>query len=85
MSAAIEYRHLRSLTARELVRALLRDGLILVHQKGSHQRFRHPDGRRVSVALHHPGDTYPVKTLKTIIEEQARWTESDLKRLGLLK
>lgn len=85
MSSAIDYRQLRSLTARELVRALLRDRFVLVHQKGSHHRFRHPDGRRVSVALHHPGDTYPVKTLKTIIEEQARWTVADLKRLGLIK
>jgi predicted RNA binding protein YcfA (HicA-like mRNA interferase family) len=47
---AIDYRDLRSLTARELIGALTRDGFYFVRQKGSHQRFRHPDGRRVTVA-----------------------------------
>lgn len=81
----IDYSQLRPLTARELVRAVLRDGFVLVHQKGSHHRFRHPDGRRVTIALHHPGDTFPIKTFKAIIEEQARWTAKDLQRLKLLK
>jgi hypothetical protein len=44
-SMAIDYRGLRSLTARELIAALTRDGLYFVRQKGSHQRYRHPDGR----------------------------------------
>lgn len=83
--AGINYSRLRSVTAREVVRALVKDGFVLVHQKGSHHRFRHPDGRRVTVALHHPGDTFPLKTMKAIIEEQAKWTEKDLKRLGLLR
>ena len=30
-------------------------------------------------------DTFPLKTLKTIIEDQACWTEKDLKRLKLIK
>jgi hypothetical protein len=29
-------------------------------------------------------DTFPPKTLKTIIEAQARWTQADLKRLKLI-
>jgi len=81
---AIGYRGLRSLTARELVAALTRDGFCFVRQKGSHQRYRHPDGRRVTVAPHGGGDTFTVKTLRSIIETQARWTEDDLKRLELL-
>jgi len=81
---AIDYRGLRSLTARELITALNRDGFYFVRQRGSHQRYRHSDGRRVTVAPHGGGDTFTVKTLKSIIEAQARWTEDDLKRLKLL-
>jgi predicted RNA binding protein YcfA (HicA-like mRNA interferase family) len=81
---AIDYRDLRSLTARELIGALTRDGFYFVRQKGSHQRFRHPDGRRVTVAPHRSGGTFNVKTLKSMIENQARWTEDDLKRLNLI-
>ena len=81
---AIDYGGLRSLTARVLVAALKRDGFSFVRQKGSHQRFRHSDGRRVTVAPHAGGDTFSLKTLRSIIESQARWSESDLQRLGLL-
>jgi len=82
---AVDYRRLRSLTARELIAALKRDGFFFVRQKGSHQRFRHPDGRRVTVAPHGDGDTFSVKTLQTIIDSQASWTKDDLKRLNLLR
>jgi predicted RNA binding protein YcfA (HicA-like mRNA interferase family) len=81
---AIDYRGLRSLTARELIAALKRDGFYFVRQKGSHQRYRHPDGRRVTVAPHGAGDTFTLKTLRSIIEAQARWTEDDLRRLQLV-
>jgi len=82
---AIDYRQLRSLTARALIGALVRDGFSFQRQSGSHQQFRHPDGRRVTVAPHGAGGTFTIKTLKSIIERQARWTEDDLRRLGLLK
>jgi predicted RNA binding protein YcfA (HicA-like mRNA interferase family) len=82
---SIEYAHLHSLTAREIISALTRDGF---HQrtgrKGSHQRFQHPDGRRVTVTFHKSSDTFPPKTLKSMIE-QARWSEEDLKRLKLIR
>jgi predicted RNA binding protein YcfA (HicA-like mRNA interferase family) len=81
---AIDYRGMRSLTARELIAALKRDGFFFVRQSGSHQRYRHADGQRVTVAPHGGGDTFSVKTLHTIIEVQARWCEDDLKRLGIL-
>ncbi|MBT7069928.1 MAG: addiction module toxin, HicA family [Anaerolineae bacterium] len=80
----IDYSRLRGLTARRLISALIRDEFFLRSQRGSHQRYRHPDGRRVTVSFHHPGDTFPPKTLKTILEIQAQWNEEDLKRLGLL-
>lgn len=81
---AIDYSKLRSLTAREVIRALLADGFILRSQRGSHRRYYHSDGRRVTVPFHASSGTFVPKTLRSIIEEQARWTEDDLKRLKLL-
>lgn len=80
----IDYSKLRSLTAKTLVTALQRDGFTLIRQRGSHHRYHHPDGRRVTVAFSSPSDTFLFKTLKSIIEKQARWNEDDLKRLGLI-
>ncbi len=82
---AINYSKLRNLTARKLVLALLKDGFSLVRQSGSHKIFRHPDGRRVILSYHKGSQTFPPKLLKIMIEEQAKWNESDLKRLGLIK
>ena len=82
---AIDYSHLRSLTARELVSALARDGFNLDRQAGAHQLYLHPDGRRVTVSFHRPGETFEIKTLRTMIEIQAHWTDEDLKRLKLIK
>ncbi|HEV2425475.1 MAG TPA: type II toxin-antitoxin system HicA family toxin [Terriglobia bacterium] len=81
---AINYSKLRSLTAREVIRALLADGFVLRAQRGSHRRYHHSDGRRVTVPFHSSGGTFVPKTLRSILEEQARWTEADLKRLRLL-
>ena len=49
----------------------LRDGFELRRQSGSHQRFVHPDGRRVTVSSHHSGQTFPPKTLRSMVKEQA--------------
>jgi len=65
--------------------ALLRDGFYLHSQKGSRQRYFHSDGRRVTLSLYSSGDTFPPKTLKSIIEDQAKWDETDLKCLKILK
>jgi predicted RNA binding protein YcfA (HicA-like mRNA interferase family) len=80
----IDWSLLRSLTARELISALIRDGFFLRSQTGSHQRYRHPDGRRVTVSFHHPSDTFRPKTLRRMLADQARWTAEDLRRLGLI-
>ena len=82
---AIDYSKLRSLTAREIVRALLADGFALTAGATSHRRYRHADGRRVTVAYHSGSGTFVPKTLRSMIEEQACWTEIDLKRLKLIK
>jgi predicted RNA binding protein YcfA (HicA-like mRNA interferase family) len=81
----IEWRRLRNLTAREIINALSRDGFVFYNQRGSHQRYRHADGRRVTVTFHRAGDTFPIGTLRSMVGLQARWTEDDLRRLFLIR
>ncbi len=78
---SIDYSKIKSLTARE------KEGFERQRRRkgSSHRRYIHPDGRRVTVAYHKGSATFPFKTLKSMIEDHARWTEEDLKRLGLLK
>jgi predicted RNA binding protein YcfA (HicA-like mRNA interferase family) len=80
----IDWRRLRNLTAREIINALTRDGFVFYNQRGSHQRYRHADGRRVTVTFHRASDTFPIGTLRSMIELQARWGEDDLRRLSII-
>lgn len=80
----IDYSQLRSINPRDIIRALEKDGFFLKRQKGSHRLYKHADGRLVTVSFHHLSDSFPPKTLKSMLEAQARWTEQDLKRLGLI-
>ncbi len=82
--SGIDYSRIRSLTARQRIAALHRDGFALLRQRGSHHRYDHTDGRRVTVAFSSPGDTFVLNTLRSMIERQARWTAEDLRRLDLL-
>ena len=82
---AIDYTKLRSLTTRKLEAALKRDGFLLARKKGATRFYRHPDGRTATLHFHRPGQTLKIGTLQEIIENEARWTEDDLKRLGLTK
>ena len=81
----IDYSQLKSLTARKIISALINDGFELITQKGSHQKYRHSDKKKITVSFHSPSDTFNTKTLKSMIEIQACWTEDDLKRLNLIK
>lgn len=40
------------ISARELIKFLQSKGFQLVRQKGSHQRYKHSDGRAVTVPVH---------------------------------
>jgi len=73
---------LRSITAGEFCRALERDGFKRTKSRKGHRIYRHPDGRKVEVAFHRSGQTFPPKTLAKMIQD-AGWTEADLKRLKL--
>lgn len=75
---------LRAVSARVFVRALENDGFEYRRSSGSHRVFRHPDGRRAIVAFHGSGETFAPGTLVSMIR-QTRWTEADLRRLGLLR
>ncbi len=74
----------RGVTAREFLRALSQDGYELDHTTGSHRIYMHPKSRRrVVVASHRSGDTFPIGTLKRMITD-AGWDEKDLVRLRLI-
>ena len=47
----LDYSRLRTLTAREIVSALLRDGFRLRRHNGAHRVCTHPDRRRVTVSF----------------------------------
>jgi predicted RNA binding protein YcfA (HicA-like mRNA interferase family) len=53
--------------AKDVIRVLRRHGFARVGQKGSHQKWRHPDGRQVIVP-DHGSKAIPIGTLKSIIE-----------------
>jgi predicted RNA binding protein YcfA (HicA-like mRNA interferase family) len=86
---AINYSHLRSLTARDLISALAGDRSQKTgdrrREAGAHQLYLHADGRRVTVSFHRPGETFEIKTLRTMMGIQAHWTDEDLKRLKLIR
>ena len=52
------------LDARTFIRALVKDGFSESRIEGSHHRYKHPDGRGVTVAYHKLSDTFPIGTLK---------------------
>ncbi len=54
-------------SAKDVIRVFRRHGFVKVGQKGSHQKWRHADGRQVIVA-DHGSKPIPIGTLKSIIE-----------------
>ena len=53
--------------AKDVSRVLRRHGFDMISQKGSHQKWRHANGRQVIVAMH-GNKPIPIGTLKSIIE-----------------
>ncbi len=53
--------------AKEVIKVLRKHGFALVGQSGSHQKWRHQNGRQVIVAMH-GSKPIPIGTLKSIIE-----------------
>ena len=72
----------RGITAKQFIQALHQDGFQLRRTSGSHRIYRHPDGRRIVVAVHSLRDTFPLGTLKSMIKDTG-WSDTDLLRYGL--
>ncbi len=53
--------------ANDVVRVLRKHDFVRVSQRGSHQKWRHANGRQVIVAMH-GSKPIPIGTLKSIIE-----------------
>lgn len=76
---------LRNTPVRELVRGLKQDGFSLERETRTGGRiYSHHDGRITVIHYHHGNDTLTRKTLRSVLEA-TRWTEDDLRCLGLLK
>ncbi len=82
---AIDYSKLRSLSLRQIEKALRKNGFELKRKKGVTRFYKHPDGRRVNLHWHNPNQELKIGTLKEVLENEAEWTEEDLRRLKLLK
>lgn len=76
---------LKNIPAREIIKALERDGFYLKRstRSGGHIYSR-LDGRIVVIHYHHSSDTFKRKTLKSILDG-AGWTKEDLKKLKLIR
>lgn len=59
---------LSSMKSRELVAILQKEGFEKVHQKGSHVRMKHPDGRRTTIPVH-AGEKIGVGLLRKILRD----------------
>lgn len=67
---------------KELIQILQRLGFAEFHRVGSHAQFKHPDGRRVTVAVH-GGKDIKKKTLRGIINDLDISVEEFVKMLKL--
>ncbi len=53
---------------KELIRVLNKLGFFEHHRVGSHAQFKHPDGRRTTIPVHH-GKDIKSGTLKSILDD----------------
>ncbi len=59
---------LARLKAGEIIKILHQHGFILVSQRGSHQKWRHPETGNQVIVPYHKGKQLPLGTLKSIID-----------------
>ncbi|MBM3145625.1 MAG: type II toxin-antitoxin system HicA family toxin [Chloroflexi bacterium] len=65
------------MNSREVIARLRKEGWILVHIRGSHHQFKHPD-RQGRVTIPHPKKDLPIGTVRSIYK-QAGWPWPDRK------
>lgn len=59
---------LSPISAKELIKILEKQGFEVVHQKGSHIRLKHSDGRRATIPMH-SGENVGVGLLRKILRD----------------
>ena len=59
----------KRLTANEVIKIISKYGFEKVSQKGSHQKWKHPETKRVIIIPYHKGKSLPIGTLKAIIKD----------------
>jgi len=64
-----------AMTSREIITRLKKDGWVLVHIRGSHHQYKHPD-RSGRVTVPHPKRDLPKGTVRSIYK-QAGWEWPD--------
>lgn len=57
----------RRMTADEVERLLRAQGFVMVSQKGSHRKWRHPSRRAQVIVPRHQGRILPLGTLRSIL------------------
>lgn len=78
------WKQLKNKTADDLISALLKDGFKLADTVRAERIYRHPDRRKVSIHYHKGSQTYGPSLLKALLED-TQWSETDMRRLGLVK
>jgi predicted RNA binding protein YcfA (HicA-like mRNA interferase family) len=59
---------LPSLTAKDLIKVVRKCGFYFIRQKGSHQIWKHPDGRWTTIPVH-PGENIGRGLLRKILND----------------
>ena len=75
---------LRNVSVRRIIRALEHEGFQFVERQGSQRVYQHPDRRRVVIHYHRGNLTLTPYEIRNLLLG-TRWTEGDLRRLGLLQ
>lgn len=70
---------LSPINSKELIKILEKQGFEQVHQKGSHVRMKHPDGRRTTIPVH-GGEKVGVGLLRKILRDSGI-SRSDFEKL----
>ena len=78
---------LKNVTPREIIQALGKDGWTEELKRSASRGFsKNQNGQRRYLAIHyHPRKTYNVGYLSKLLEQEAGWSESGLRQLGLIK
>ncbi len=62
--------HFPVCSGKDVVRVLQQNSFLYIDQRGSHQKWRHPDGRQVIVPMH-GNKPIPIGTLRNIVKGSA--------------